>query len=256
MRGITMTDIVHDVEHSTNLHALPPPGTIELTDGDRVVGWIVENRVGFGGFATEQEAAHAAWVAYRTMARRRAWENGSRPIPIDIEPLSIHRRAESDVVVASGRDVARLVRPDTNRPATPASFGFEITLPHASDELTLRASGYAMYRALRRSGIRWELWRKRSAAPVRAARPIVARTKPAVRARSPLEVVSFVVLSAVAATLAVVMVASNPAAVTILLATVLIAVGIIMSRNRPPRWRFRPLPGLDTGDGPSAAVSR
>jgi hypothetical protein len=250
-----MTDIVRDVDLSTHLHALPPPGAIELTDGDRVVGWIVENRVGFGGFATEQEAAHAAWVAYRTMARRRAWENGSRPLPLDIEPVSIHRRLDSDVIAASGRDVARLVRPDESGADRPAAFGFEIALPHAGDELMLRASGYAMYRALRRSGIRWALWRKPTAPPVRAARASVARPARA-RAGSSLELATFLVLSTVAATLAVLVVASSPTAVTIALAAVLIAGGLIVSRHRPPRWRFRPLPGLDAGDAPNTAVPR
>lgn len=249
-----MQDIVHDVEHSTNQHALPPPGAVELTDGDRVVGWVMENRVGFGGFATEQEAAHAAWVAYRTMARRRAWENGSRPLPIDIEPLTIHRRDGSDVIAASGRDVATLVRPDASQPDSAPSFGFEITLSHAVDELALRANAYVMYRALRRSGIRWELWRRRSAAPI--ARVATAEPTPATNAHAPLRVAAVIALAAVATASAVLMVAPEGSATTILLAMVLIALGVITSRIRPARWRFRPLPGLDVAEGSTAAVAR
>ena len=250
-----MPEIVHDVEHSTNQHALPPPGAVELTDGDRVVGWIVEDRVGYGGFATEQEAAHAAWVAYRTMARRRAWENGSRPPPIDIEPLSIHRRDDFDVVAASGRDVARLVRPTPDAGNAAASYGFEIALPHAPDELTLRASAYAMYRALRRSGIRWELWRKRPAPAVMTARTASVRPRRAAPAHSPLRAATLAVMTTVAATAAVLMFASDGSAATILLALVLIAIGMIVSKDRPPRWRFRPLPGFDASDGARAAAS-
>lgn len=251
-----MQDIVHDVEHSTNQHAVPPPGAVELTDDDRVVGWIVENRVGFGGFATEQEAAHAAWVAYRTMARRRAWENGLRPLPIDIEPLTIQRRNKADVIAASGRDVATLVRPDASRPDYTPSFGFEITLSHAADELSLRANAYAMYRALRKSGIRWELWRKRSEAPIPIARGATTEPKPTDSAHSPLRAAALVALSAVGTALAVLMVAPDGSATTILLAMVLIALGVIASRNRPPRWRFRPLPGFDAAESSTTAVAR
>jgi hypothetical protein len=250
-----MQDIVHDVEHSTNQHALPPPGAVDLTDGDRVVGWVVENRVGFGGFATEQEAAHAAWVAYRTMARRRAWENGTRPLPIDIEPLTIHRRDGSDVIAASGRDVATIVRPDASRPDSVPAFGFEITLSHAADELALRANAYVMYRALRRSGIRWELWRKRTA-PVAVVREATAEPKPAGNAHAPLRVAAVIALAAVATASAVLMVAPDGSATTILLAMVLIALGILASRIQPPRWRFWPLPGLDAADGSTTAAVR
>ena len=54
----------------------PPPVPrndfpLDLLDGDRVVGWITPATIGFTGFATETEAAHAAWVAYRALARDR-----------------------------------------------------------------------------------------------------------------------------------------------------------------------------------------
>lgn len=253
-----MPDIIRDVEHSTNQHALPPPGADELTDGDRVVGWLVDDRVGFGGFATAQEAAHAAWVAYRTMERRRAWETGSRPLPIDIEPLTIHRRDDTEVIAASGRDVATLVRPDAGQRAVTASYGFEIALPHALDELTLRASAYHMYRALRRSGIRWEMWRKR-VERVERANPPVAR-EAAVTPAAPAPAVSRVGTAATVVFAAIVATASlllipNGSATTVLLAMVLIALGFVSSTTRPPRWRVRPLPGYEAGEPSHRAVS-
>jgi hypothetical protein len=243
-----MPDIIRNVEHSTNQHALPPPGADELTDGDRVVGWIVDDRVGFGGFATAQEAAHAAWVAYRTMERRRAWESGARPLPIDIEPLTIHRRDDAEVIAASGRDVATLVRPDAGPRSAKASFGFEISLPHATDALALRASAYHMYRALRRSGVRWEMWRKRVERVRRpVARQAAVTPAPEVSSRSRIGTAATVLFAAVVATVALLQI-PNGSATTVLLALVLIALGFVASTTQPPRWRVRPLPGYEAGE--------
>ena len=71
--------------------ALPPPLDLDLVDAGRAAGWIADNAVGFRGFGDETEAAHAAWVAHRTIARRLARTHGTRPVPVDIEPLAIQR---------------------------------------------------------------------------------------------------------------------------------------------------------------------
>ena len=78
---------------SPNRVALPPPLEMDLVHAEREVGWISRDRVGFRGFADELEAAHAAWVAHRTLARRLARTHGTRPLPIDVEPLSIRHVA-------------------------------------------------------------------------------------------------------------------------------------------------------------------
>src|SRR5690349_10317210 len=83
----------------------------DLMDGDRVVGWASGRTVGFRGFADEHEAAHAAWVAYRTLARRVARRRGTRPVPIDTVPLRLVWCDGREVILASGRVVATLIRP-------------------------------------------------------------------------------------------------------------------------------------------------
>jgi len=134
--------------------AVPPPSTFHLNDADRTVGWINGNRVGFRGFATEEEAAHAAWVAYRTASRRLARSHGLRPVPIGTEPLALQRDGDEWLIVASSGPIATLIEPDrvlTND----ESYGFELAIPPPADELLVRALGNLIYRTLRKSGVRW-----------------------------------------------------------------------------------------------------
>ena len=139
--------------------ALPPPLDLDLVDADRAAGWIADNAVGFRGFGDETEAAHAAWVAHRTVARRLARTHGTRPVPVDIEPLAIQRIERSEMILASGRPIAALVRPGPDGRSGVDSFGFELVIPTPTSELEVRAMAYLMYRTLRKSGIRWAMWR-------------------------------------------------------------------------------------------------
>lgn len=132
---------------------------LDLLDGDVRVGWIDGRAIGFRGFGSDVEAAHAAWVAYRTMARRFARELGQRPPPIDIEPISIRRSGAVEHIVASGRSFGRLIRPGTGSRSGADSFGFELQVPVPAAELTMRSTAYLLYRTMRRAGIRWALWR-------------------------------------------------------------------------------------------------
>ena len=143
---------------SPDLVGLPPPLTFDLTDANRTVGWLSGNRVGFRGFADEVEAAHAAWVAYRTLSRRLARRYATRPIPVAIEPIALQRRGDEDVILASGRVIATLVRPGPESLAGPDSFGFELAIPQVTDELGMRSKAYFIYRTLRKAGTRWALW--------------------------------------------------------------------------------------------------
>src|SRR5688500_17075197 len=138
--------------------ALPPPLGLELIDGERVVGWIAGRSFGFGGFGSEAEAAGAAWVAYRTVARRLAQRAGKRPIPIDVEPVALTWRGDRPVILASYREIATLVPPGREGRTDASSFGFELEVPGPADELTLRSLSHMVYRTLRRSGVRWTLW--------------------------------------------------------------------------------------------------
>jgi hypothetical protein len=138
---------------------LPPPAQWTLYDADRAVGWTTERSVGFHGFADQTEAVHAAWVAYRALARRLARDEGRRAIPIDTEPLSVRRDGDRELIVAGGRAIATLVRPGEQSPTGSASFGFEVEISPPTDELRVRSLARLMYRTLRRSGLRWALWR-------------------------------------------------------------------------------------------------
>lgn len=139
--------------------ALPPPLDMDLVDAGRVTGWIAGNVVGFRGFGDETEAAHAASVAHRTLARRLARSLGTRPVPIDIEPLTLRRVDGREMVLASGRPIAALIRPGPDSRSGTDSFGFELSIPTPIIELEVRAVAYLVYRTLRRSGIRWAMWR-------------------------------------------------------------------------------------------------
>ena len=67
---LTMTKLITpETNTSSNNLGLPPPLDIELSDGDRVVGWLTDDALGFRGFADEVEAVHASWVASRALAR-------------------------------------------------------------------------------------------------------------------------------------------------------------------------------------------
>lgn len=140
--------------------ALPPPAlALDLTDMDRRVGWLGGDVIGFGGFGSSVEAAQAAWVAHRALARRldrRA--AGGRPIPIDPTPLVLAGSGDRETILADGRPIATLLRPGSGSTSGPDWFGFEIQLHAPTDELTTRAAAHLVYRTLRKSGLRWAMW--------------------------------------------------------------------------------------------------
>ena len=166
--------------------AQPPPVELDLLDADHAVGWIRGDVIGFRGFGDETEATHAAWIAHRTLARRIARSHGMRLVPIDIEPLALKRSdvGDADVILASHRPIARLVRPD-GRSGASDSFGFELSVPVPMTELQLRGLAHLIYRTLRKSGIRWALWRPNTL--VRAERPVPVDSAVAARSVEPVK---------------------------------------------------------------------
>jgi hypothetical protein len=156
-----------------NTMSLPPPAQphLDLLDGNRLVGWVRGLALGFLGFANESEATGAAWVAYRTLARRLARRHGGRPAPIDVEPLSVGQDGDRTVILASGRPIATLVLPGVDSLSGPHSFGFEIQVPHPGDELSMRSLAYRVYRTLRKAGVRWAISKKRRVDTRRMAAP-------------------------------------------------------------------------------------
>lgn len=136
--------------------AVPPPTLLHLNDADRTVGWINGDRVGFRGFATDEEAAHAAWVAHRTLTRRLARSHNLRPVPVGTEPIAFQRDGDEVRIVASGRTVATLIAPSFDSTSeADESFGFELRVPQPADEVLVRAVALLIYRTLRKSGLRW-----------------------------------------------------------------------------------------------------
>ena len=181
------------LQHRHQTLAQPPPSEMTLLDADRVVGWVRENVVGFRGFGDETEATHAAWIAHRTLARRIARTHGMRLVPIDIEPLALERSDDdkNDIILASNRPIATLVRPDRDRRVRD-SFGFELTVPSPMTEFELRGVAYLIYRTLRKSGVRWALWRSDTLATTpraaRAADAVAPRiVESATQPRSPVQ---------------------------------------------------------------------
>lgn len=236
---------------------LPPPSQFELLDTERVVGWIDGDRVGFLGFADEHEVASAAWLAYRTISRRLARRLRIRPIPIDTEPLALAQEENREVILASGRSIATLLRPGSNSRSGPHAFGFTVNVPAPADELMVRSTAYAVYRTLRKSGLRWALWARdtssftaESPSPVKEA--VMSRPRGyAGIVKAPQPAITFVTAS-VMATLAlftiIVLLVAASSAVTVPLGVAL-AIGLMATavltvrerrRRKEPRWRKRP----------------
>jgi hypothetical protein len=145
--------------------SLPPPLRSELRDGIGVVGWIDENRIGFGGFDTLMEAAGAVWVAHVALERRAAEGRREAAPYFETPQLTLVRDGADEWIVVDDQRIARLLRPgdlpkSSNRASPVAiramkSFGFEIVFPLGTSALTVESSSHVVYLGLRRSGLSW-----------------------------------------------------------------------------------------------------
>ena len=126
---------------------------LDLMLGERKVGWISGDRIGFVGFGDHVQAVQGAWIAHRTLMRRIAGGSGAALVPASPAVFALARRGAKEVILASDEPIAVLVRPGASRAAK--SYGFEIRAPGEPDELSLRASAYRISLALRSSGIVW-----------------------------------------------------------------------------------------------------
>ena len=135
----------------------PPPAdfALDLRDGDRAVGWITPRSIGFHGFESDVEAVHAAWASHRTLSWRLAAKSDRRLIPVDVSPVHIEPYGDDVFATAEGKRFARLLPPDGVR----EGWSFELTLPQPMGEVMVRGKAHAIYIMLRRSGIRWSMWR-------------------------------------------------------------------------------------------------
>ncbi|MDQ3997698.1 MAG: hypothetical protein M3303_11875 [Gemmatimonadota bacterium] len=240
-----------------NTMSLPPPALdLELLDGARIVGWVRGRSFGFAGFANENEAAGAAWVAHRTIARRLARRQGGPAAPTAVEPLSLRQDGERTVILAGGQPIATLVRPGGESPPGTRSFGFEIQMPPPAGELSMRSLAYRIYHALRASGAPWErcegprveadrlaALRQRAWSPTRSSGE---------SSRAAIVFVAKFLLAAIAIVLGAAVIAAAPRTVTIPIGTV-VAVGLVVSglvamirRRRATRGRRPDRPGAAT----------
>jgi hypothetical protein len=224
--------------------SLPPPA-FDLLDGTQLVGWVRGWTVGFRGFANENEAAGAACVAHRTLARRLAQRHGGPAAPIDAEPLSLVQDGDRQVILASGQPIATLVAPGVDSLSGPDSFGFEIEVPQPADERSMRSLAYRTYRTLRTSGARWAMLENRRA----------RKTVP-----SAIEFLSKLVLAAIAIVFGAVAIATAPRTVTvpigIVLTTGLAASGVVAVVSRWIAARGKQPVTLRTADDPSEESMR
>jgi hypothetical protein len=161
---------------SPGSHATRPRLELDLMDGDRRYGWIAGNRVGFVGFGDHVEAVQAAWVAHRTMMRRLARAPGAARMSDDVRAFALVRYGGDEVILANETPIAVLVRPDTDGTSASDSYGFVIRIPDSADDITVRATAYRIYLALRSSGIPWTLRRANvvPAAPAQDAPSTIA----------------------------------------------------------------------------------
>jgi hypothetical protein len=230
-----------------NSMSLPPPAPdLDLFDGARLVGWVRASAVGFRGFANENEAAGAAWIAYRTLARRLARRHGGPMPPIDVEPLTLARDGDRAVILASGRPIATLVLLGADSPSGQDSFGFEIEVPPpAADELSMRSLAHRIYRALRKSGARWAMWERPRVTKRRVAPQGQPAWVPTRRASDALPAsivfVSKFILTGIAIVLGAAVIAAVPRTVTVPIGMVLGA-GLVASAVVALMERWRAVP--------------
>ena len=146
-------------ETSSGTPAAAPTLELDLMDDDRRYGWISGDRVGFIGFGDHVAAVQAAWVAHRTSMQRAARAHGTAPVSDAPVTFALAPHGEDEAILANDERIAVLVRPAIDSPTDPESFGFEIRIPLPADEISVRATAYRIYRALKSSGVAWSLRR-------------------------------------------------------------------------------------------------
>ena len=113
---------------------------------DRQVGYIRGDTVGFTGFGSEDEAARAACMAHRTLARRRAGEGHW-----SVEEYLFGYTDDGQFVIAQSGVVARLLPPKLSE--EDIGWGFEMTLrPEETAGAFALARARLMWNALRTGG--------------------------------------------------------------------------------------------------------
>jgi hypothetical protein len=150
----------------THQFAEPPPTAWHGPRLSSRVGWVRGTAIGFRGFASAEEAAQAARVAYRTLAGRLELRVGGRPYRSDIGAVSL----DGNTVLAGRLPIARVVTPDEDRESA-GGYGLEIQAPVRAGENEMHRAALAIYRTLRRSGVRWQMFGRHEAKTARLHSP-------------------------------------------------------------------------------------
>jgi hypothetical protein len=146
-----------------------------------------------------------------------------------------------DAVEAARRRIATIVRPGAGSKSGADSFGFELPFRAPMDEVTARAKFAHLYWALRRSGIRWAMWR--AGRPRRsAARSTTTRVGPADPPPFPPEASWWLGMIGLSCLVLLVVALVSPAAIAPLFAGCAL-VGLAGVRLLATRsgWPFRPV---------------
>ena len=124
-----------------------------LLQDEQEIGYVDGTRVSFRGFATRDDAALAASVAHRALARRRGEQRHSVDEAKDI--LVVDHGSTQAVIPRAGI-LGRLL-PPAPEDSEVSGWGFEIELlPEERFEVFAIARARVMWRALRGTGIdRW-----------------------------------------------------------------------------------------------------
>ena len=116
------------------------------------IGWVEGRAVGFRGFATKDDALHAARVGHRALA---AWLARERHAPALKEAggtLRTRRDGRLHWITVGDSPIGRLVDPDTHAPVSASTFGFELLLPPSVNAVGGISAAQVIWHAMKRGG--------------------------------------------------------------------------------------------------------
>jgi hypothetical protein len=121
-----------------------------LFQHDREIGFVDGTRVAFQGFASRDDAALAASVAHRALARRRGQPQHSMDEPKDF--VVVNQGSTQSVIPRTA--VSATLLPPALEDSESGGWGFEIMLlPEENVEVFAVARARVIWRALQGSGI-------------------------------------------------------------------------------------------------------
>ncbi len=139
------------------IHGTRVPGRFRIMDQNREIGFIDGSAIGSSGFTSPNDAARAAWEAYRGVE---IW-SGERLMPgHGSSQASIELGASQPALVLGGDRIARIIPPG-ELPLPLDGWGFSVNLPFEAEvemklhnaAVFLRARARRMWRAIRNAGL-------------------------------------------------------------------------------------------------------